>query len=70
MGTINKNKLNKKIDDIYLTRLRQMTGEERMKRAFELCGFAWKIAEQNILNEFPNISNEELKEKLRQRLSK
>ncbi|MGB9721406.1 MAG: hypothetical protein ACPL28_08025 [bacterium] len=70
MKKLNKDELNKKIEEIYLARLRQMTGEERMKRAFELCRFAWKIAEQSIRNEFPNISNEELKKKLQQRISK
>ncbi len=64
------NKANRRIEEIYLTRLREMTGEERMKRAFELCRFAWKMAELSIRNEFPNISDRELKERLRQRISK
>lgn len=70
MEIANRNKANKKIEEIYLARLRRMTGEERMRRAFELCRFAWKIAEQSIRNEFPNISDEELKKKLRQRIAK
>ena len=70
MGMTNKNGTNKIIEELYLARLRQMTGEERMKRAFELCRFAWKMAEQSIRNEFPNISSKELKEKLRQRIAK
>lgn len=57
-------------NELYLKKLRQMSGEERMRMAFELCRFVWKIAEQSIRNEFPDISEKELKEKLRQRLSK
>lgn len=59
---------NEKSEAIYLEQLRNMTGEERMRRAFELCRFAWKIAEQSIRNEFPGISEKELHEKLRQRM--
>ena len=57
-----------KVEKIYLERLHAMTGEERMKRAFEMCKFMWKIAEQSIRNEYPNISEKELKEKLKQKL--
>lgn len=70
MEMVNKNEPNKRAEEIYLARLRQMTGEERMKQAFELCRFAWEIAEQSIRNKFPNISDKELKEKLRQRIPK
>ena len=59
---------NEKSEAIYLEQLRNMTGEERMRRAFELCRFVWKIAEQSIRNEFPGISEKELHEKLRQRM--
>lgn len=58
----------KKIEEMYLERLRKMSGEERMKRTFELCEFAWKLAEAGIRNQFPHISDNELKEKLKQRL--
>jgi hypothetical protein len=58
----------KKIEEIYLERLRKMSGEERMKRAFELTRFAWRLAEVGIRNQFPNILDNELKEKLKQRL--
>jgi len=58
----------KKIEEMYLQRLRKMSGEERMKQAFELTRFAWKLAEACIRNQFPNISDKELKEKLKQRL--
>lgn len=59
-----------KSQDIYLWKLRMMSGEERMKRAFEMCRVVWKIAEDSIRNEFPNISDEDLKEKLKERLHK
>ena len=62
--------LNKRNEEIYLERLRKMTGEERMKRAFELCSFVWEMAEASIRNEFPGISDEELKTKLRARMPK
>lgn len=58
------------IEQLYYGKLRQMTGEERMKQAFELNRFAWKIAEAGIRNQFPNISDKELKEKLKQKLRK
>jgi len=58
----------KKIEELYFDQLRKMSGEERMKRGFELCNFAWKMAEENIRHQFPNISEEELKEKLKHRL--
>ena len=54
----------KQIEQLYYDRLRQMTGEERIKQAFELNRFAWKIVEAGIRNQFPNISEKELKEKL------
>ena len=41
-----------------------------MKRAFEMCRVVWKIAEDSIRNEFPDISDEELREKLKDRLCK
>lgn len=59
-----------KSQDIYLRRLRMMSGEERMKRAFDMCRVVWEIAEDSIRNEFPNISDEKLKEKLKERLHK
>ena len=65
---LRSNKRNLKVEKIYLEHLRKMTGEERMKRAFELCKSMWLIAEQSIRNEYPNISEKELKEKLKKRL--
>jgi hypothetical protein len=59
-----------KSQDIYLRKLRMMSGEERMKRAFEMCRVVWKIAEDSIRNEFPDISDEELRGKLKERLHK
>lgn len=47
-----------------------MTGEERMKRAFDLCEFVWKVAEESIRNEFPGISDEDLRKRLRARMPK
>jgi len=58
----------KKLEEMYYERLRKMSGEERMKIGFELCNLEWKIAEEKIRNQFHNISEEELKEKLKQRL--
>ena len=68
MEIASRNKANKKIGEIYLAQLRQMTSEERMKRALNYVDLPGKTAEQSIRNEFPN-SHEELK-KLRQRISK
>lgn len=60
----------KQINKLYYEKLRLMTGEERLKQAFELSRFAWEIAQAGIRNQFPNISEKELKEKLKQRLPK
>jgi len=60
----------KDLDIIYYSLLRKMSGEERMKRAFELCRFSWKIVEASIRNQFPNISSEEFRKKLKERLPK
>ncbi len=56
------------MDERYLERLRSMSGEERMKLAFELCELMWKVVADSIRNEFPGISECELKEKMKLRL--
>ncbi|MEO0113660.1 MAG: hypothetical protein ABIK80_06870 [candidate division WOR-3 bacterium] len=57
-----------KSNPIYYELLRKMSGDERFKRALELCRLVWRITEDSIRNQFPNISKEELKEKLKERI--
>lgn len=45
--------------------LRNMTGEERMRIGFEICDFVRKLTIAGIRNRSPNISEKELKEKLK-----
>ena len=47
--------------------LRGMTGEQRLLRALDMIGTAWRIAADAIRNENPGISEEELKARLRER---
>jgi len=62
------NKYTKKNEALYYKILSEMTGEERMKRAFEMCRFMWEVAAAGIKHQFQNITEDELKNKLRQRL--
>ncbi len=58
----------KQINKQYYDKLRKMCGEDKLKALFELNRLVWKIAEAGIRNQFPNISEKELKAKLKQRL--
>lgn len=68
MRCLKANNANERLETIYVEILRKMTGEDRMKQAFDMCKFMWKIAAESILNQYPNISEAELHEKLKQRL--
>lgn len=52
----------------YIEIMRGKTGEERLKIAMDLRKFAIKLAEENIKNRNPGISNKELKIKLQKRI--
>ncbi len=47
--------------------LRKMPGEKRMQIGFEICDFALKLVIAGIRFHFPNILDEELKEKIKER---
>lgn len=53
----------------YLEILKKMSGEERLRIEFELYELARNIVKASILNKYPNISDEELEVKLRERMS-
>lgn len=53
----------KQIEQLYYDKLRQMTGEERLKLGFAMSDFAMNLAKTTIQNQFPNISEDEQKEK-------
>lgn len=59
-----QNKTEKK----YIEIMRRKTGEERLKIAMDLRGFVIKLAEQNIKNKNPKISEKELKIALQRRI--
>jgi hypothetical protein len=46
--------------------LRRMSGEERMRIGFEICDFVRKLVIAGIRYRAPNISEQELKEKLKE----
>ncbi|MCS4541975.1 MAG: hypothetical protein HY929_06620 [Euryarchaeota archaeon] len=54
----------------YLKILRRMPGNRRVRIGAELYEMAHKIVESAIRSEFPKISEEDLKKKLRERLPK
>ncbi|RKX71225.1 hypothetical protein DRP53_02440 [candidate division WOR-3 bacterium] len=47
--------------------LRRMSGEERMRIGFEICDFVRKLVISGIRYQYPDISEEELKEKIKER---
>jgi hypothetical protein len=59
MGGINKKQI-----EIY----KKMEGVERLRIGFELFEIARKLAIANIRNQYPNIKEEEINEKLKERL--
>lgn len=52
----------------YISLLRSMDGNQRVKIGAELYEMARHIVESSIKNENPDVSEEELKEKVRQRM--
>lgn len=52
----------------YYEVLRNMSGEQRMRIGFEMHKFVMKIVESAIRNQYPDISDAELKEKIKERL--
>lgn len=48
---------------------RQMSGAQRLQQAFELCDWARSLIIASIHNRYPDISDSELTERLRQRVS-
>jgi hypothetical protein len=55
-------------EELYWQKLRQMTGEQRLRRAFELCRLAWRLAEANVRNDNPGMPDAEVKARVRARL--
>lgn len=52
---------------IYLKVLREMSGQKRLKTAFELYELALNLCKQSILEQNPDISKAELKKRLFER---
>jgi len=57
-----------KIEEKYIEIMQKKSGEERLKIAMELREFSLKMAEQGIKNQNPNISSEDLKARLQERI--
>ena len=62
-----KERLNHKI---YIQVLRQMSPEERLLRAFELSEFTRQLFVHGLRKRFPDLSDEEFKKLLLERLDK
>ena len=59
-----------KENEKYYEVLRNMDGERRMRIGFEMHDFVMKIIESSIRNQYPGISEQGLKQKIRERLPK
>ena len=57
-----------KTEEKYIEIMQKKSGEERLKIAMELREFSLKMAEQGIKNQNPNISSEDLKARLQERI--
>lgn len=57
-----------KTEEKYIEIMQKKSGEERLKIAMELREFSLKMAEQGIKNQNPNISSEDLKTCLQERI--
>lgn len=57
-----------KTDKKYIEIMRKKSGEERLKIAMELRKLVLKMAEQGIKHQHPNISPEDLKARLQERI--
>lgn len=60
----------KEAEQKYISLLRNMDGNRRAKIGAELYEMARHIVESSVKNEEPDLSEDELKEKLRQRMTK
>jgi len=60
--------MDKMIEKKYIKIMRKKSGEERLKIAMELRGLVLKLAEEGIKNQNPNISSEDLKAHLQERI--
>ncbi len=57
-----------KVEEKYIEIMRKKSGEERLKIAMELRSLVLKMAEENIKDQNPNISSEDLKARLQERI--
>ncbi len=57
-----------KTEEKYIEIMQKKSGEERLKIAMELREFSLKMAKQGIKNQSPNISSEDLKARLQERI--
>ena len=55
---------------IYIQTLRQMSPEQRLLKAFELSEFTKQLFISGLHKRFPNLSEEEFRKLLRERLDK
>lgn len=55
---------------IYIETLRRMSPEKRLLKAFELSDFAKQLFIHGLHKRFPNLSREEFRKKLLERLDK
>jgi hypothetical protein len=62
-----KNKYIEKSNEKQEEILRRMKGEERMRIGFEICDFVMKLVISGIRYQYPNISEKELNEKIKER---
>ena len=60
--------MDNKIEEKYIEIMRKKSGDERLKIAMELRKLALKMAEEEIKYQNPNISPEDLKAKLQERI--
>jgi len=58
------------VEKIYLEKLRNKSGEERLKIASDMFETVKEIARVGIISQNPNISDEDLKKELMRRLYK
>lgn len=62
------NNIHPKTEEVYIKNLRNMNGEKRLKIAFQLSELAISLCKANILENNPDISEQDLKRKLFERL--
>ncbi len=62
--------LTKKENKKYYEILKGMSGEQKLRISFEMYDFTMKFVEASIRNQYPKISKEELKQKIKERIPK